>query len=205
MSEAASPRPSGLPARPSRPLVLASASPRRVELLRDAGFDFEIVLPQVEEAHDASLTPAELTVENARRKALAGSLLKPGALVLGADTLVYVDGDPLAKPADLEEALMMVRRLSGRAHEVCTGVAFACDGRVEHELHVITHVTFKPLTDAVIRAYHAQVNPLDKAGAYGIQACTGMILDRMDGSFTNVVGLPVDEVTAALQRLLPAE
>ncbi len=184
-----------------RPLVLASASPRRVELLRAAGFEFEIVVPQVEEAHDAALTPEALTIENARRKALAGSLLKPGALVLGADTLVYVDGDPLAKPADLNEALHMVRRLSGRTHEVCTGVVFACDGNVEHALHVITHVTFKPLTDDLIRDYHTRVNPLDKAGAYGIQACTEMLLDHMAGSFTNVVGLPMDEVTAALQAL----
>lgn len=179
-------------------LVLASSSPRRVELLKQAGFDFELVLPQVEEAHDASLSPAELTVENARRKALAGSLLKPEALVLGADTLVYVDGAPLAKPADLEEALVMVRRLSGRTHQVCTGVVLARNGQVEKELHVITDVTFKTLSDLTIRAYHAQVNPLDKAGGYGIQACTEMLLERMEGSFTNVVGLPVDEVSAVL-------
>lgn len=182
-----------------RPLVLASASPRRVELLRGAGFDFEIVVPQVEEAHDATLTPAELTVENARRKALEGSRLRPGALVIGADTLVYVDREPLGKPADLKEALVMVRRLSGRSHEVCTGVAFACDGRIEKELHVITHVTFKVLTDEVIRDYHSRVNPLDKAGAYGIQACTEMVMERMEGSFTNVVGLPVDEVSEVLR------
>lgn len=179
-------------------LILASSSPRRVELLKQAGFDFELVLPQVEEAHDASLSPAELTVENARRKALAGSLLKPEALVLGADTLVYVDGDPLAKPADLEEALVMVRRLSGRTHQVCTGVVLARNGQVEKELHVITDVTFKTLSDSTIRAYHAQVNPLDKAGGYGIQACTEMLLERIEGSFTNVVGLPVDEVSAVL-------
>ncbi len=184
-----------------RPLVLASASPRRVELLREAGFNFEIVVSQVEEAHDPSLTPEELTVENARRKALAASLLKPGALVLGADTLVYVDAEPLAKPADIDEALAMLRRLSGRSHEVCTGAAFACDGTIEQELHVITHVTFKPLTDVLIREYHSKVNPLDKAGGYGIQACTDMILERMEGSFTNVVGLPVEEVAKALREL----
>ncbi len=184
-----------------RLLVLASASPRRVELLSQAGFGYEVILPQVDEAHDASLTPEQLTVENARRKALAVSRTQPGALVIGADTLVYVDGDPLGKPADLEEALRMVRRLSGRTHEVCTGVAFARDGAVVRELHVITHVTFKPLTDELIRAYHARVNPLDKAGAYGIQECTEMLLDHMTGSFTNVVGLPVEEVTAALREL----
>ena len=98
-----------------RPLVLASASPRRVELLHGAGFDFEIIVPQVEEAHDAALSPEQLTIENARRKACAVSLIKPGALVIGADTLVYVDGEPMGKPADMNEALTMVRRLSSRA------------------------------------------------------------------------------------------
>lgn len=188
-----------------RPLILASASPRRVDLLREAGFDFEIVVPQVEEAHDATLTPEQLTVENARRKALVVSLLKPGALVIGADTLVYVDGEPLGKPADLQEALTMVRRLSGRAHEVCTGVAFARDGRIERELHVITQVMFKTLSDALILDYHSKLNPLDKAGAYGIQEHTEMLLERMEGSFTNVVGLPVDEVAAALRELSAAD
>ena len=189
----------------SSPLVLASASPRRVDLLREAGFDFEIVVPQVEEAHDATLTPEQLTVENARRKALVVSLLKPSALVIGADTLVYVDGEPLGKPADLQEALTMVRRLSGRAHEVCTGVAFARDGRIERELHVITQVMFKTLSDALILDYHSKLNPLDKAGAYGIQEHTEMLLERMEGSFTNVVGLPVDEVAAALRELSAAD
>lgn len=189
----------------SSPLVLASASPRRVDLLREAGFVFEIVVPQVEEAHDATLTPEQLTVENARKKALVVSLLKPGALVIGADTLVYVDGEPLGKPADLQEALTMVRRLSGRAHEVCTGVAFARDGRIERELHVITQVMFKTLSDALILDYHSKLNPLDKAGAYGIQEHTEMLLERMEGSFTNVVGLPVDEVAAALRELSAAD
>lgn len=188
-----------------RPLILASASPRRVDLLREAGFDFEIVVPQVEEAHDATLTPEQLTLENARRKALVVSLLKPGALVIGADTLVYVDGEPLGKPADMQEALTMVRRLSGRAHEVCTGVAFARDGRIERELHVITQVMFKTLSDALILDYHSKLNPLDKAGAYGIQEHTEMLLERMEGSFTNVVGLPVDEVAAALRELSAAD
>ena len=185
--------------RPSFPaLVLASASPRRAELLREAGVSIEVLSPDVEEAHDASLTPEQLTVENARRKALAGSAMCPGRLVLGADTLVYVDGDPLAKPADMDEALRMVRRLSGRSHEVCTGVVLARDGAVVEAFHVITHVTFKSLTDDTIRDYHSKVNPLDKAGAYGIQAHTDMLLERMDGSFSNVVGLPVERLMEVL-------
>jgi septum formation protein len=167
-------------------------------LLREAGVRIDVISPDVEEAHDASLTPEQLTVENARRKALAGSAMRPGRLVLGADTLVYVDGDPLAKPADMEEALRMVRRLSGRSHEVCTGVVLARDGAVVEAFHVITHVTFKQLTDDTIRDYHSKVNPLDKAGAYGIQAHTDMLLERMDGSFTNVVGLPVERLMEVL-------
>ena len=188
--------------RPSFPaLVLASASPRRAELLREAGVSIEVLSPDVEEAHDASLTPEQLTVENARRKALAGSAMRPGRLVLGADTLVYVDGDPLAKPADMDEALRMVRRLSGRSHEVCTGVVLARDGTVVEAFHVITHVTFKPLTDDTIRDYHSKVNPLDKAGAYGIQGYASRFIERIDGNYSNVVGLPVQLVYAMLKKI----
>lgn len=194
----------GLP----KPLVLASQSPRRVELMTEAGFTFDIVVPQVEEAHDASLTPEALTVENARRKAVAGAQLKPESLVIGADTLVYIDGDPLGKPRDLSEALTMMRRLSGRSHQVATGVYLAWDGgKGGHGFHVITDVTFLPLTDKVIQAYHARVTPLDKAGAYGIQECSEMILASHSGSWTNVMGLPMErlkEELAALNSAAPA-
>jgi len=184
---------------PKQPLVLASQSPRRVELMTEAGFAFEIVLPEVEEAHDGSLTPEALTIENARRKAVAGAQLRPDALVIGADTLVYVDGIPLGKPKDMEEALQMLRQLSGRAHEVCTGVFLAHSGGAQGKgLHGITHVTFQVLSDDQIRAYHAKVNPLDKAGAYGIQECGEMILSHYDGSWTNVMGLPMELLTEAL-------
>lgn len=185
----------------SPPLVLASQSPRRVQLLKEAGFDFETLTPAVEEAHDASLTPEALTVENARRKALAGARLRPGALVIGADTLVYVDGLPLGKPQDLEEALAMVRQLSGRAHQVCTGVYLAWKGgEAGRAFHVISEVVFRPLTDETIHAYHARVNPLDKAGAYGIQEHGEMILDRYEGSWTNVMGLPMERLVEELHR-----
>lgn len=182
-------------------LVLASASPRRAELLTRAGIPHRVISPQVEEAHDARLTPEQLTVENAQRKALAGSRLCPGSLVLGADTLVYIDSEPLAKPADMEEAQQMLRRLSGRGHEVCTGVALARDGSIMDSFHVITQVHFKSLSDDTIRAYHQQVNPLDKAGGYGIQSHTDMVLEHMEGSFENVVGLPVTELLRRLPLL----
>lgn len=186
-----------------RPLILASQSPRRVYLMREAGFTFEIRVPAVEEAHDASLTPEALTIENARRKAVAAAVLEPEALTLGADTLVYLDGVPLGKPRDMAEAADMLARLAGRAHEVCTGVYLAWDaGRQGRGLHVITKVVLKPLTAEAIHAYHALVNPLDKAGAYGIQEHGDCIVDHYEGSWTNVMGLPMDEVKAALQGLI---
>ncbi len=181
-------------------LVLASQSPRRVELLQQAGYDFQIVVPDVEEAHDASLTPEALTVENARRKAVAGAQQYPESLVIGADTLVYVDGEPLGKPKDMTEAQEMMRRLSGRTHQVCTGVYLAKEaGSAGYGFHVITEVTFLPLTDEIIHSYHSRVTPLDKAGAYGIQEASEMILNRYEGSWTNVMGLPMERLIEELQ------
>lgn len=180
-------------------LILASQSPRRVELLREAGFNFRVQVPDVEEAHDATLTPAELTLENARRKAIRIAGENPGAIVLGADTLVYVDGDPLAKPTDMDEARTMLRRLSGRWHEVCTGVVVAAGpDLVLAAVPVITRVLFRPLDETAISAYHLRCNPLDKAGGYGIQDAPDIILDHIEGSWSNVVGLPIEQVTEVL-------
>ena len=183
----------------SQQLILASQSPRRVELLREAGFNFRVQVPDVEEAHDATLTPAELTLENARRKAIRIAGENPGAIVLGADTLVYVDGDPLAKPTDMDEARTMLRRLSGRWHEVCTGVVVAAGpDLVLAAVPVITRVLFRPLDETAISAYHLRCNPLDKAGGYGIQDAPDIILDHIEGSWSNVVGLPIEQVTEVL-------
>lgn len=188
---------------PGMRLMLASQSPRRVQLMREAGFDFGIVVPEVEEAHDGSLSPEDLTVENARRKAVTGAVLHPDALVIGADTLVYLDSQPLGKPANLEEALTMLRRLSGRSHEVCTGVYLAWDGgRQGRGFHVVSHVVFKALDDDLIREYHALVNPLDKAGAYGIQEHGNLIISGHEGSWTNVMGLPMERLTEELERFV---
>ena len=183
-----------------RPLVLASRSPRRIELLSEAGYHFDVLSPEVEESHDAALAPAELTIENARRKAVAGLGLRTEALVIGADTLVYLDGQPLGKPGDLGEAHEMLRRLSGRQHHVCTGVylSWAGGGR---GFEVNTDVTFLPLSEDDIRAYHARVNPLDKAGAYGIQEAGEMIVERCEGSWTNVMGLPMERLLEELRAL----
>ncbi len=189
-----------MPAAETAPkLILASQSPRRVELLQQAGFTFHIQVPDTDEAHDAALSPADLTLENARRKALRIAAESPGDLVLGADTLVYIDGEPLAKPADMGEARAMLRRLSGRWHEVCTGVALVRGtDHVLEEIPVITRVLFKPLDEAAITAYHQCCNPLDKAGGYGIQDASDIILDQIEGSWSNVVGLPIERVCVAL-------
>lgn len=182
-------------------LVLASQSPRRVELMQEAGYDFEMLPVDVEEAHDAALTPEQLTVDNATHKAVAGSRLRPGALVIGADTLVYLDGEPLGKPRDMSEAVSMLKKLSGRPHHVCTGVALARGGGAVRQFAVISHVVFKTLTDEVIRDYYTKINPLDKAGAYAIQEHGGMIVDHTEGSWSNIVGLPMERLREELASL----
>jgi septum formation protein len=186
-------------------LILASASPRRSELMRDAGYEFEILAPEVEEVHDETLGCEALTVENARLKALAVARLRPDAVVIAADTLVYLDEKPIGKPRDLDEAASMLRRLSGRTHEVCTGVAIAARGGSElRSFHVISHVTFKPLGESVIRDYHSRIQPMDKAGAYAVQDESAMIIERVDGSWSNVKGLPMERLREELTRFAGA-
>lgn len=184
------------------PLVLASASPRRRELLAEGGFDFSVATAdEVTEAHDASLTPEALTQHNARLKAQAVAAGHPGALVLGADTLVYLDAEPLGKPADLDEAASMLRRLSGRTHAVCTGVCVCGPGAGEMFLfHEVTEVAFRELTPEIIADYLAKVPVLDKAGAYAAQEHGEMIITAMRGSWSNVVGLPMEKLRLALAR-----
>jgi septum formation protein len=184
-------------------LVLASGSPRRVELLEEAGYQFEVVVPEVEEAHDESLTCEALTVENARLKGLAVAVQRRDAVIVAADTLVYLDGKPLGKPRDLEDAAAMLRMLSGRTHAVCTGVAvLASGGGVEECFPVISEVTFKPLSEETIRLYHSKIQPLDKAGAYAVQDESSMIIDRVEGSWSNVKGLPMERLQDVLRRFL---
>jgi septum formation protein len=184
------------------PLILASASPRRLDLLREVVPEFSVVTAdEVEEAHDPELTPAALTEHNARLKAIAVSRRHPGALVLGADTLVYLGGEPLGKPSSLEAAAAMLRRLSGRTHTVCTGVCLAGPGPDALEcFHDLTDVTFRPLTDATIAEYLTKVPVLDKAGAYAAQDHGELLIDRMTGSRSNVVGLPLEALAPRLAR-----
>ncbi|MGI8601393.1 MAG: Maf family protein [Verrucomicrobiales bacterium] len=184
------------------PLVLASKSPRRSALLGAAELAHLVLPPEdIEEYHDASMTPAELTVMNARAKARRIAELQPAALVLGADTLVYLDGEPLGKPATLDEAMTMLRRLSGRTHQVCTGVHLCARIEAQQvEFHELTDVKFKPLSEETIRNYLSVIDPLDKAGAYAAQEHSDMVIERIDGSWTNVVGLPMEKTLRELQR-----
>ena len=175
-------------------LILASGSPRRRELLAQAGLVFEVVVSPAEEIHDPALPPDVLCEENARLKAAAVALDYPNAVVIGADTLVFIAGEPLGKPADLDEARAMLRRLSGRTHTVCTGVCLIRPGGVAETFHDLTEVLFRVLDEATIDRYLGLVNPLDKAGAYGIQEHGELLVESIQGSFDNVMGLPVSRV-----------
>jgi septum formation protein len=180
------------------PIVLASSSPRRRELLEKAGVVFEVVISPAEEVHDASIKPERLCEMNAALKAEAVAATRPEATVIGSDTLVFIDGEPLGKPVDLEQARAMLRKLSGRTHRVCTGVCVIYPGNRQKLFHGTTEVTFLTIDDAGIAAYLNLVNPLDKAGAYGVQEHGDLIISGIQGSFDNVMGLPVDLVIDAL-------
>jgi septum formation protein len=180
--------------------VLASVSPRRRQLLEEAGYMFEVVSPQIEEVSSAWLTIRELTVCNATRKAWSAAQTLPGAIVLGADTLVTIDDDVLGKPVDLEDAARILRRLSGRSHEVWTAVCLCHLARGKsRSFCAVSRVKFRDLTDREIKNYFAKVNPLDKAGAYAAQGYGREIIQHIEGSYSNVVGLPM-EMTARLLR-----
>lgn len=180
-------------------LLLASNSPRRRDLLADARFEFEICAPNIAERFDVDLTLRELTAFNAIRKAMAAARAHPKKIVLAADTLVAIDDHVLGKPNDLVDAFAMLRRLSGTTHEVCTSV-FIC-----HLAHAkstsfseISRVRFRRLTRDEIDHYLARVNPLDKAGAYAAQGFGSEVIEKIDGSFSNVVGLPMEKTASAL-------
>lgn len=182
-------------------LILASGSPRRKELLEKLGVDFSVIVSPAEEIYEASLGMAALCEENARLKARAVAANFPDDAVIGADTLVFLDGVPLGKPTNLEEAVGMLRRLSGRKHQVCTGVCIAGPGERIIVLHDVTDVYFRKLDEAVISNYLGKTNPLDKAGAYGIQDHGEMIVERIEGEFDNVMGFPLKKVSFVLKEI----
>jgi septum formation protein len=180
-------------------LVLASGSPRRRQLLEEAGYEFEVIAPPVEEVAHDWFTIRELTVCNATRKALCVAQTSPSAVVLAADTLVSLDDEVLGKPADLKEAAQILRRLSGRSHAVWTAVCIchAALGKSK-SFCAVSRVEFRDLADRAIQDYLEKVNPLDKAGAYAAQGHGKQIIQRIEGSYSNVVGLPMEETLPAL-------
>ena len=183
-------------------LILASASPRRTQLLSQAGVPHQVVTAAVTEHEDPSTDPAVMVLHNARIKAAAVSALHPDALVLGADTTVALGDRALNKPADLAESAAMLRSLSGREHTVHTGVCLLCPALGVDEAHDVTAwVRFRELTDADIARYQSLVNTLDKAGAYGIQEGREIIIAAHQEPLSTIMGLPVEFVVGRLRAL----
>lgn len=184
--------------RPS--LILASASPRRVELLKLLGVEFFVLPSAATEVAHEHLSPLEVCQLNAHRKARAVAKKHPDSLVLGADTLVFLDNEILGKPLNLAEARRMLARLQGRTHQVVTGVSLIHQrAHRERIFAVSTDVLFHPLTPGQIGGYLAGIHPLDKAGAYAIQESGEKIISEISGSYSNVVGLPVERLREELQ------
>lgn len=182
-------------------IILASASPRRSELLRAAGIDFTVRVADVDETPLPNEPPRDYVRRLARDKASAvAARVESGAAVLGADTSVIFGAEILGKPRDREDARQMIERLSGAWHEVITGVCLRQGGRVLTEADV-TRVKFAPLSAAEIEWYVSTDEPNDKAGAYAIQGYGSRFIERIEGNYTNVVGLPVQMVYRMLHEL----
>lgn len=182
----------------NRDFILASASPRRFELLRQVGLSFQSIAPAVDESTDRT-DPIEIVSELSVRKASAVARSNPLSVVIAADTVVVVDGAVLGKPKGEAEAGEMLRKLSGRSHFVFTGVTVACDGRMETGI-CRTEVFFKDLSEETISAYLRTGEPYDKAGSYGIQGKGALLVDHIDGDYANVVGLPVSMLDDLLRE-----
>lgn len=183
-------------------MILASGSPRRRELLGGMGYEFEILVPDVDE-HVAGPARDVVAVLSARKAQAAAKQVEDG-IVIASDTLVSLNGEALGKPEDESDARRMLRTLSGNTHEVFTGVTIidAASGRSETR-SVRTGVRFRSLSDAEIDAYIATGEPMDKAGAYGIQGGAGAFVEGLDGSYENVIGFPVDDVREMLSSFIP--
>jgi septum formation protein len=187
------------------PLVLASASPRRRALLAQLGIPFDIVTSDVPETPQPGESAAAFAQRVARDKAIEGARRRPGTYVLGADTVVVVEGAILGKPADRDDARRMLCTLSGRAHEVLTAVALVDPAGDVDEIVVRTGVEFRRLAAEQIEHYLDSGEPFDKAGAYAVQGGAQTFVLQVRGSYSNVVGLPMEEVAALLRRRLPAQ
>lgn len=182
-------------------LILASQSPRRRALLEQIGVpQFDILVPDADESYDPTLTPQEIVCSICRKKAEAALVLAndPEAIIITADTMVFLDGMRLGKPKDEADATQMLRSLSGRTHTVCTGVSVARGERIETQAET-TAVTFRTLTDAEIAAYIASGDPMDKAGSYGIQGKPALFVSGIEGDYFNVMGLPLHRLGQMLK------
>ena len=183
--------------------VLASNSPRRKELLAGLGLDFEVrIIKDIDESYPASLPASEVAQYIAEKKAAAYKpTLQPDELIITADTVVIVGDDILGKPKDEADAVRMLREISGRTHQVTTGVSLLTATQ-QRSFSVTTDVTFKELTDEEVQHYVTQYRPFDKAGAYGIQEWIGYIgVTGLHGSYYNVMGLPVQRIYTELQKM----
>jgi septum formation protein len=193
-------------ARSGSRLILASASPRRQEILSSAGIEFEIFPTEVDESVAGRESPEKHVLRLARMKAVEGTKRKEEQWVLAADTIVVIDGKILGKPRDLRDAAKMLRLLSGRDHRVITGYCILRgSSRKSREGAVVTRVRFKALSPEEIRWYLDTGEPFDKAGAYAIQGKAAFMIKEIHGSYTNVVGLPLTEVVEALIELGAAD
>jgi len=180
-------------------IILASSSPRRIELLRSLGLKFEIVASEIEEKQESETSIAELVEHNALAKARDVSKKIETGLIIGADTVVVCEGEIYGKPADLEDARRMLRTLAGKPHQVYSGVAVvrAEDGKYR-TAHAVTDVTFRLLSEEQIARYLKMIDSLDKAGAYAIQGAGGIIIEKICGCYYNVVGLPLNTLDKLL-------
>lgn len=187
-------------------LILASTSPRRSDLLTEAGISFEVRPAYIEELSDPELSARELCLVNAESKALEVATRFPAHVVLGADTVVALDNRTFGKPRDLAEARTMLEALCGRVHEVLTGVCLMHrDTNKMCRFVESTRVKFRSRDAVDLDAYLASINPLDKAGAYSAQEDNGRLIEQLEGLISNVVGLPVERVQAALQEQFPQQ
>ena len=183
-------------------LILASGSPRRLELLSVFDFDIEVIKPQITEIIDKNLEPCEIVKSLALQKgeAVAKKIGSTDDLVLSADTIVVESGEILGKPKDRADAVRMISRLSGRTHEVFTGVAIFFKGEVRN-FSVRSEVVFRDLSQEEIESYCDLKEPYDKAGAYAIQGTAGFMIRSANGSYSNIIGLPLCEVAEAFRDL----
>ena len=181
-------------------VILASASPRRRDLLTMIGITHEVIPADVDETYGAGEVPRAHAERLAREKASVLAARAPDAVIIAADTIVVVDGDVLGKPRDADEAARMLRRLAGRTHTVFTAVAVARGAQMLSGVEEVG-VTFRPLDDATITSYVATREPMDKAGAYGIQGYGAAIVERIDGDYFAVMGLAIGRMLALLREL----